>query len=92
MTQDSDVATGDWIPGEAGWIENNFFHVGVSSEGTEGENIVYMGNSVFWGNWSGGGRTDNLQGWLREVASWDYKWWHIRTGSSLHSNRFRPKL
>lgn len=49
---DSEVEEDDWIPGDAGFIENINFEKGKWKAGYEGENIIYMGNGLYWGHFT----------------------------------------
>ena len=67
---ENSVASNDWIPGEAGYIENTKF-TSASSFGTEGENIIYTGKDLFWGHFGPGNTFKSLVDWLADVKSWD---------------------
>ncbi len=62
--------TTDWVPGDWGYIENlNFTKKRIP--GLEGENIIYVGNDKFWGHFKPGNTYDTLDGWVKEVNSFD---------------------
>ena len=58
----------DWVPGDSGYIKNNDFDGVVI--GNEGENIIYMGNDLFWGHYNGT-PLHPLHVWKANVASWN---------------------
>jgi hypothetical protein len=62
--------TDDWVPGDAGYIENTKFRPG-SDIGVLGENIIYTGNGMFWGHFSGNQTYRTLAEWIKQVESWN---------------------
>ena len=56
----------DWIPGDWGYIENVDFPVG-GTLGLEGENLIYVGNDMFWGHFGPGIEYKTLGDWLLSV-------------------------
>lgn len=56
----------DWIPGDWGYIENIDFPVG-GTLGLEGENLIYVGNDLFWGHFGPGIEYKTLDDWLKSV-------------------------
>ena len=60
----------DWIPGDWGYIENTNF-AASNIPGLEGENLIYVGKDKFWGHFNPGNTYDTLDGWVKEVNSFD---------------------
>jgi len=60
---------GDWVAGDAGYIENTKFPAGAGS-GVLGENLIYTGNGQFWGHLPGTQTYRTLPEWIQEVQSW----------------------
>lgn len=75
---------GDFIPGDWGYIYNDAhqFHrsmreAGIPDRsgkpwihGTEGENIIYVGELGFWGHFEPGNTYKPLEKWMKLVGSW----------------------
>jgi hypothetical protein len=61
----------DWIPGDWGYIENTNF-AASNIPGLEGENLIYVGKDKFWGHFNPGNTYDTLDGWVKEVNSFDH--------------------
>ena len=62
-------ADDEWIPGDWGWIKN-INHQDDGMPGRDGENIIYVGQDLYWGHNSGEAyRT--LEQWLAMVNSWN---------------------
>jgi hypothetical protein len=61
--------TNDWVPADAGYIENTKFPPG-GDIGVLGENLIYTGNGLFWGHLPGSQTYRTLADWIKEVASW----------------------
>ncbi|CAH1087678.1 eCIS core domain-containing protein [Candidatus Nitrotoga sp. 1052] len=59
----------DWVPGEAGYIENTNYPPG-GGIGVLGENLIYTGNGKFWGHLPGTDTYRTLPEWIKEVHSW----------------------
>lgn len=57
-----------WVPGDWGYIDNPS-HSGIL--GLEGENIIYMGNDLFWGHFTGSKTLKPLESWIATVEGWD---------------------
>jgi hypothetical protein len=58
----------DWVPGDAGYIENTKYDGRV---GLEGENIIYTGGGQFWGHFQTAVTYRSLDEWIKEVHSWN---------------------
>ncbi len=58
----------DWIPGDWGYIKS---YIVNPSPGLEGENIIYVGNNLFWGHFSSVHKPEPLKAWIGRVASWE---------------------
>jgi hypothetical protein len=73
----------DWIPGEAGFIENKKWD---GRPGLQGENIIYMGGKRFWGHFSSdaGSAIKGYQQWFEQVNGWNQ-------GAELSSDRTYPE-
>jgi hypothetical protein len=61
--------TADWVPGDAGYVENASYQPGIDI-GLMGENIIYTGTSQFWGHFSGGVTYRTLAEWIKLVEKW----------------------
>jgi hypothetical protein len=72
----------DWVPGDAGYIENTNFQAG-SDIGVLGENIIYTGNDMFWGHVPGSVTYRTLNDWTAFVQRWN-------GGAKLDSKRELP--
>lgn len=71
VTDDTGVASDDWIPGDWGYIENTKFPTdGTGTPGLEGENLIYVGKDNFWGHFGPGIEYKTLQKWFDQVKSW----------------------
>jgi len=82
LGKNEDVKSTDWIPGDWGYISNTGFIRLPENQGFEGENIIYMGNGLFWGHgFSPAERT--LDNWIDEVLSWN-------GGAELYRHRWYP--
>ena len=57
----------DWIPGDWGYIENIDFPKSGGTIGLEGENLIYVGNDLFWGHFGPGIERKTLGDWLISV-------------------------
>jgi hypothetical protein len=68
LVQENGVAASDWIPGDAGYIENTSFS---GTPGLEGENLIYTGKDLFWGHFGPGNTYKSLADWFADVKSWD---------------------
>jgi hypothetical protein len=73
---------GDWVAGEAGYVENTKFPKGADI-GLLGENIIYTGSGQFWGHFTGSITFRTLAEWKKMVASW-------HGGSKVDSKRELP--
>jgi hypothetical protein len=62
--------TADWVPGDAGYIENASYQSASGNIGLMGENIIYTGNGEFWGHFSGSVTFRTLADWIAVVESW----------------------
>jgi hypothetical protein len=60
----------DWIPGDAGYIENSKFDQNRSKVGTSGENIIYLGGELFWGH-DNPPYVASREAWMARVYDWD---------------------
>jgi hypothetical protein len=60
---------GDWVAGDAGYVINKAFTQGADI-GYLGENIIYAGQNLFWGHFSGNLTYRTLQSWKAEVSKW----------------------
>ncbi len=79
----------DWIPGDAGFIENNYFFIfGDLYGATRGENIIYLGNGDFFGH-NPEDKIRKLKKWIEEVNSWAH---NLPYSSTVKSHRYRPPL
>jgi hypothetical protein len=64
-----------WIPGDWGYIEN----IDATSnpdnwkDGFEGENIIYMGNTKFWGHILDKKTTTTIDKWQSYIKTWPNK-------------------
>lgn len=61
--------TDDWVPGDAGYVENTKYS--GKGIGLLGENIIYTGDGKFWGHFSGNLTYRTLAEWIKEVISWE---------------------
>ena len=64
-----------WIPGDAGYIENTNFNPNTWDAGYEGENIIYVGDDMFWGHISNNNDYKRLDGptndfWTGLISNW----------------------
>lgn len=59
----------DWVPGDAGYVNNKAFRQGADI-GFLGENIIYTGSGQFWGHFTGALTYRTLAEWKAEVAKW----------------------
>ena len=57
----------DWVPGDWGWIKKT--KNVERGTGYEGENLIYIGNSSYWGH--GFPPSKTLEQWLETVGGWD---------------------
>src|SRR6056297_3499176 len=62
--RNSPVKSGDWIPGDAGFIENENYVDG--DHGTQGENIIYLGKGNYYGHHPGE-TVRKHPGWMQAV-------------------------
>jgi hypothetical protein len=60
----------DWVPGDAGYVENTKFPPGTDIAYL-GENIIYMGGGLFWGHLNDVVATRTLDAWKKKVKSWN---------------------
>ncbi|HEX8168739.1 MAG TPA: DUF4157 domain-containing protein [Beijerinckiaceae bacterium] len=60
----------DWVPGEAGYIENTKYAKGGRGIGYMGENIIFTGEGKFWGHFTGSAY-HTLAEWKKMVEGWD---------------------
>jgi len=81
------VRSAYFIPGDSGYIANlkhSIYGLGGtnSKHGEEGENIVYLGNNVFFGQIPGAAKEKfrSLKGWEKFVDGWGgHETWDLRT-------------
>ena len=59
----------DWIPGEAGFIENPGWD--KEDNGLQGENIIYTGAKQFWGHFESQVAIKPYKEWFAQVKSWN---------------------
>ena len=62
----------DWIPGDAGYIENTRFNPKKTDIGLLGENIIYTGGGMFWGHFTSQVTFRTLAEWVAEVYGWQH--------------------
>ena len=67
---DHGVAEDDWVPGDAGYVENTSFKKGADKVGLEGENIIYTGKGKYWGHLGSGVDYRTLPEWVDQVKVW----------------------
>ena len=72
----------DWIPGEAGFIENPGWN--KEDNGLQGENIIYTGAKKFWGHFENEVAIKSYKEWAAQVKSWN------KTEPRLSSDRTYP--
>jgi hypothetical protein len=61
--------TADWVPGDAGYIENASYQSANGQIGLMGENIIYTGNGQFWEHFTSSVTYRTLADWITEVKS-----------------------
>lgn len=86
LVKDTTATSHDWIPGDWGYIQNATFHPWLNDIGEEGENIIYVGNSKYWGHISSNQTYKSLAGWSKLVSNWGVPWlrdWRHRPGNGL---------
>ncbi len=66
--REATVHPDEWTPGDFGYIKNSAYQKGVSKPGTEGENIIHVRGSMFWGHPFG---ENSLNEWLCKIRSWN---------------------
>jgi hypothetical protein len=84
LKDDNNIEDSDWIPGDWGYIENTKYNENPNL-GQEGENIIYVGNGLFWGHTSDPDPYNTKDGWLAIVRSWSgaAEFWKKRTRPTL---------
>ena len=85
VTDDTEVAEDDWIPGDWGYINNTKFPTSGGEIGLEGENIIYVGGDKFWGHFSSGNVYQTLKEWFDTVKGWN-------GGARTETYRTRPTI
>ena len=85
LTDDTEVADEDWIPGDWGYITNTRFPTSGGEIGLEGENIIYVGADRFWGHFSSGTTYQTLKQWFDQVKGWN-------GGAHTETYRTRPTI
>jgi len=73
----------DWIPGEAGFLENPGWN--GEDNGLRGENLIYLGHQQFWGHFEDDIAIKLYTAWLAQVRSWD------KTEPVLSEDRMYPE-
>lgn len=61
----------EWIPGDMGYIKNVNFPPTGGTPGHEGENIIYVGQNLYWGHISQENTYKTLEQWMALVNSWN---------------------
>lgn len=59
----------DWVAGDAGYVNNKAFPQG-EDPGYLGENIIYVGQNLFWGHFTGNLTYRTLPDWKALVSKW----------------------
>jgi hypothetical protein len=70
LAEDQAAGRDDWIPGEAGYVENTRRNA-TTRIGLEGENIISTGRSRFWGHLEAKQRFETLDEWVADVNSFN---------------------
>jgi hypothetical protein len=76
----------DWVPGDAGYVENTSYNSKKTDIGLMGENIIYTGGGQFWGHFSSTVTYRTLQEWVAEVLSWN----RTNPGARIDTKREMP--
>jgi hypothetical protein len=72
----------DFIPGDGGYVENT----GKPAQRVFlGENIIYVGNELYWGNTGNGIDRRKLKDWVTFVFNWN-------GGAAVNNKRLRPTV
>lgn len=61
----------DWIPGDWGYIHNEGNAAAGGSSATEGENIIYVGQDLYWGHLGDGLKYQTLPKWVEDVEKFN---------------------
>jgi hypothetical protein len=64
-------AEDEWIPGDWGWIKNTNFPTTGGIPGREGENLIYVGQDIYWGHTTDKNAYKTFEQWLELVNSWN---------------------
>lgn len=70
LAKDTGVKSGDWIPGDWGYVDNVTYMRLINRPGEEGENIIYVGNGRYWGHISSAQTYKSLADWVKLVTKW----------------------
>ncbi|MDY6979979.1 MAG: DUF4157 domain-containing protein [Pseudomonadota bacterium] len=86
LVRDTGVKSGDWIPGDWGYVDNVTYMPVINQPGEEGENIIYVGNGRYWGHISSAQTYKSLPDWVKLVKQWGFpmvKAWRERPINGL---------
>lgn len=72
LAEDTGVTRHDWIPGDWGYVQNLTFSPFFNDPGEEGENLIYVGNYLYWGHMKPKPKYKTLGQWFKHIKTWPF--------------------